>query len=383
MNPYSFLNPVTESNMFYGYQPELERIVQKVTDRRPISFFVIGGRSMGKTSLLHRVEQCLRGFNIQPSVDDYCQIVIPLYIDILNIDAPLNGFFGTIADKLSLLLATVPLSQDDLMRRRRSLQSVKIGLEPFGSLSEELQELARALSPKRLRVVLLVDNLLRKRHNTDRQDIDSTFIRNLRAFLTHPPLDRLVSAVVTGSHAEYEAIMVPSSPLDNILVLANLHVFDEEQSLAFIHEPTSSKIPLKVAREVYVETGGHPFLLHYMMWELCSHKDWGALTVENVYQATERFNRERKDFQRWWEKLGEADRKIYAVFLREERASVDDLVRMMLTIPGAGGKPQIVMWPMIENSLWILIRMGLIRECPNGLYELAGRWPARMFRRMG
>ena len=377
MNPYSFLNPVTESNMFYGYQPELERIVQKVTDRRPTSFFVIGGRSMGKTSLLRQVEQRLRLFGMENLASSGQQLlVIPIYLDMLQLgEITLNDFYGKIARLMSQALAAASSSLAISEQVNTLLQSVKSATEPFDTLVDALDELIQTLQHSRLRVTLLIDDLWRVKH----QDIEGIIVRNLRALLIHPPLDKVVACVITGSYSEYDSVITANSPLENLLILVDLHAFNEEQSLTLINESTESKIPPEVAQQVYIETGGHPLLLQYVMSELCDYEDWSALTAEDVYQATERFNRERKDFHRWWEKLGEADRKIYAVFLREERASVDDLVRMMLSIPTEGSRNRIIDRPMIEDSLRVLATMGLLREYSDGMYALAGQWPARWF----
>lgn len=103
-----------------------------------------------------------------------------------------------------------------------------------------------------------------------------------------------------------------------------------------------------------------------------------------------RFIKDRRDFEHWWEKLSEADRRVYSVFCQQPQTSIDDLHSMMLSIPAEGGRNLIMNRPMIQDSLYTLKTMGLIRELEDlsdevsfdTTYELAGQWHARWFRQI-
>lgn len=383
MNPYSVSRPVTDPAMFFGYQPELDYVVSKVTDpRNPRSFAVMGGRYIGKTSLLRQVERRLKAFQLEQSTSNY--LVIPLFLDMLQLgDATPGDFLGKAGHLLNRYLSKTSLLFTVSTQIKTLLEAVKSDAEPLDAFTDALTEFVEAAHPYQVRIVFLIDDLWRVKH----QEKNEPLTPIIRALAIDPALDQVVVSVITGSYHEIDPnTNQPGSPLDAILKQINLHVFDEEQSLALINKPTQGEIPAEVAHEIFLETGGHPFLLQALMSELCEYENLTQLTTEDIQQATSHFLKERRDFERWGEKLSEADRKVYEVFCRQEQASPDDLHRMMLNIPSVGGRNIILSKPMILDSLRILQTMGLIREVgesdQDGFYELAGQWHARWFLQM-
>jgi hypothetical protein len=369
--------------MFYGYRDELDYIVSKLASpNNSMSFTVMGGRMIGKTSLLRQVERLLKEFNTIPPSERDQQMVIPLYLDMLLLDDPIPGnFVGKVGYLLNRSFVKSSLPFDIPSSVSTLLQSVQTNPEPLDTFVDTIYELIEAAYPTKLRIVLLIDDLWRVK----RQEKNKSLTGMLRALLIEPTLDKAIACIIAGSYQEIDPNK-PGSPLDNLLRMVDLHSFDVEQSLALINEPTQGKVPQEVARAVHVESGGHPFLLQFLMSELCEHTDWTQLTIENVYNATLRFRWMRKDFERWWEKLSPTDKRVYEVFCQQRQASPDDLHRMMLNILAGGGRNVILNKPRILDSLRILRTMGLIREREDGeldaIYELAGQWYARWFRQM-
>jgi hypothetical protein len=384
MNPYSFVDPVVAADMFYGYQDELEEIVAKVSKQGSgrLSFFVVGARRMGKTSLLLQIERRLRLLNTEEP-DSHHPILIPLYLDTLRLgEASLRGFFGLTALMLARYIVS-NLSHLDISNSIIvDLEAVKTANDPLGAFQDCLLQLTRGFEPQRLRIVLLIDELGR----VVRQMTGEALKSNLRSLHINPWLQYSLAYVIAGSHDELDSVRPAGSPLENILVLRRLHVFDEKQALALIQEPIKSQLAPEVAEQIYLESGGHPFLLQYIMYTLCEKGSLGNLRVEDVYQTTKRFLNERRDFDSWWEMLGEVDRKVYEAFGgRSRRNSVSDLTRMMLSVPSQSGDARrvVIDRSMVTKALDVLGTTGLVRQVADSTWERAGelfaRWARNQF----
>jgi len=375
MNPYSFEDPVTDQKMFYGYHNEVKKIVERVTEQW--SFFVLGGPRMGKTSLLQQVEHGLEALGKKNTSRNARQLVIPLYLDMRDIPATDKDFFGKVAKKLEQFLDEHIFAHAIPSEVKISLDSVENAAEPFDSFAAVLLEITEVMKPKELRLVLLVDDLWRKLGS----ETEIIFPRILRALLTPSEINYAVASVFTGSFYDLGVIGSSASPLENVLFDQSLHVLNKAQTLLLINEPTQNKIPAEVTQEIYQETGGHPFLIQYIMSHLYDREDWAYVTTEDVGQVIVKFEEEREDFKDWFKKLSEIDRKVYKVFCQvelgmETQICIDDLLHMMkFDIPN-------VNWPVIRDALNALATTGLIRETNEDCYELAGQWPARWFRRM-
>lgn len=380
MNPYSFIDPVTDPRMFFGYRDELEKIISRVSapKQERLSYFVAGAWRMGKTSLLLQAERRLRRMGPERQINGYRQVLIPIYLDTLRLgDATSKGFFGVAARLLACYLADISLHFDVPPQVTTHLEAVETASDPLRAFENGIHSLAEAARPRQLRVVLLIDELGRLM----RREAGEVVTLQLRALHIVPAIEHILAYVITGSQRDLWRISKTGSPLQNILVIQRLHVFDEEQSLELINKPTEGQVPPEVAEQVCLESGGHPFLLQYLMSVLCEHENLRQLTAEDVLQATRRFSQQRRDFQHWWEGLGEPDRIVYGTFYREKRRTVEELSRMMLSVPSPAGEGRktVLDTGMLRDSLDVLQTTGLIRELAHGVYELAGKMFARWF----
>lgn len=388
-NPYSFSGPVFKPHMFYGYRSELEYIVSRVRASARHSFLVIGGGMMGKTTLLLQVQLQLRNKNVEPIDDKHSRWVIPLYFDMsdFNKDCSVAHFLEKIARRFLRSLRMYPPPFPISEETKNLLASVPGCGEPEEKFTDALYQLAEdalhADFHNQLRVVFLIDNLWRKP-----QEINEYLIVCLRSLYMEPLLGELLAYVVTSSNYGAEWISAIDPRFHSIFDIGMLHVFDEGQSLALINEPVKTiKIPKGIAEEVYLESGGHPFLLQYLLSVLCECDDSTELTIGHIEEAIKRFERGvRTDFERWWEKFSEADKRVYRTLLdpRHDHLSVNQLNSIRLSFSTENGGTVIMHAPMIRDSLRTLRTMGLIWEYEgeHGLivYKPAGRWPTRWFR---
>jgi len=364
--------------MFFGYHHELEAIIRGVSApmNSRLSYFVAGARRMGKTSLLLQAERRLRLMGPDRPINGYRQVLIPVYLDILRLgDFTPKGFFGVTARLIVRYLADITLPFDVPRQITTRLEAVETASDTLTAFEEGIRDLARAAAPRQLRVMLLIDDLGR----LTRREAGEAIALNLRAL--HITIQHVLAYVITGSHHNLEEIRTAGSPLENILLIRGLHVFDKEQSLALIHEPTGGQVPSEVAEQVYLQSGGHPFLIQYLMSVLCERENLRQLKADDVLRAVERFSQERRDFQHWWEGLRESDRVVYQTLYRNRQCTVEELGRMMLSAPSSAGdgRRTVLERAMLIDSLDVLRTTGLIRESSPGLYELAGEMFARWY----
>lgn len=375
MNPYSYWDTIITKKAFYGYRDLLAYIVTHVTKPGSLrrSFLVMGGRRMGKTSLLTQIAQELK--QKYALVEEDHHYTIPVYIDMLDLsDATLQVFLGEVAGAMRTYLQNTPLSNLISDHTDKKLRSIKTASEPLSSLINAIQSLKEETLPTQLRVVVLIDNLWRAQ-----QEKITLLYTSLRALHNEPTLEHIIAYVFTGDYRELGETLGPGSPLENILLYRQLHVFSQEESMKLINEPTGGKISYEVARRVYQETGGHPFLLQYLMAKLCEHADWKQLTTENVTEAIEKFHKERRDFERWWGNFNREDWQVYDALCQVDHASIDDLYHI-LNVSTDDGKRLEVKKPKIIDALRILTTNGLIRE-KDEKYALAGQWPAAWYQK--
>lgn len=189
MNPYSFSRPVTDPAMFYGYRPELDYMVSKVTSpNNPMSFAVMGGNGMGKTSLLRQAERRLRTLETHQT-EDNC-LVIPLFLDMLQLDdATPSDFLGKAGHLLNRFLSKALPSFPLTLQVKTQLESIKTHAEPTDAFIDALFELVQAGLPMPIRVVFLIDDLWRVK----RQEKNKPLTGIIRALAIEPSLDKAIA----------------------------------------------------------------------------------------------------------------------------------------------------------------------------------------------
>lgn len=389
MNPYFFTEPVVTPSMFFGYQEDLKEIVRRVAapqqERR--SYLLVGGKSLGKTSLLRQIERGLKELNAKISNDTN---VIPLYLDMFQLctqnvqDFSTRDVFNKIIDLLDIYFNEKRTSFDFL---QTPLDTNAI--DPLDAFMRTLKSLMQARIMEqpsaRLRIVLLMDDLWRAQNyekfdtlqRIHLQNIINVLCSNLHALYKEPSLEQCVAYVLNGSYHDFGETHDPGE-IESILTYRDLHVLKDKDALSLINEPTQGQMPDPVAKEVYKESGGHPYLTQYFMSKLCEKEDWSALTIEDVAEATESFLEERRDFRRWWQKLSRVDEEVYKAIYHHGPLSRDAIIHMRLNIPVERGDAN--SRDIIDKSLHALITMGPIRQ-EDSLYKRAGECHARWFRK--
>lgn len=366
-NPYGYIAPVT-GEMFYNRSDEIQILLKGFRLREGDSFAIIGGRKMGKTSLILEIQRRLvKRFGARERL-----LLIPVYLD-LNYEVPNSQrslWISVTRRMLEVLHEYFPKISLDHVQSQRLLDSGRLDEEAIKDFEEVLDQTVSILSEhfSSTRIVLLFDGV----HQLLGSDWISTFHSQLRALLSNRPIQSSLAMAMTGSSDLLIATQEKGSPLGNVLRMTmSLTAFGEKNAKELIADPLKSVgradfLPDSLVQRIYTETGGHPFLIQYIMWHLCNLEKPRA-SGEDLDSVLQRFTEERKDFNDWHRKLSTIDATVYASFIHaaEPLSQGDILERYVNEEHG------------VYRALNLLLTTGVIRrvEVKEGLqqrYELAG-----------
>jgi hypothetical protein len=140
----------------------------------------------------------------------------------------------------------------------------------------------------------------------------SDFFANWNSLLTKTPnLGSSLTTVFAGTSELYKVSKDIGSPLSNILTWKELELFSIQETKKVMNEPSNYDWPIKLIEEVYNATGGHPFLIQYIMGIMYE------LFTENPHLAiqqakSELVNKQKTVFQYWWDSFDQTSKAIYS-----------------------------------------------------------------------
>ena len=295
-NPYVW-NAI-DPDMCYGRDTLLHDLTSGLVGCPRYSFGLAGGRRMGKTTVLRRVQRDLLARTDEWNAGQL--LVIPIYVDGLALPRPLteNDIWELLLRQLppSLLGTSHTLEKPDFEVFKRTL------LTAFRDIEEQP------------RVVIMFDEI----EHILACDPDRAFFSHCRALLSNTPdLSDCITAVFAGARELDELRRDVGSPLKDILEWRNLHALTYEDACRLMQEPIGRRWDCEFLARTYRETGGHPMLLQYVMQHVC--KLWSDAydsdsMVQLIEQATEKFARERQwQFTQWWARYCSRNaRRVYA-----------------------------------------------------------------------
>jgi hypothetical protein len=294
-NPYRW--DKVNIDLFYGRNQLRYELVEGL--RNGQSFGITGGRRMGKTTLLRRVEADFRECAQQWA--DGGLFVIPIYIDGLSLSRPITS--GQVLDFI-------------LQKIRNCTAPMKPVANSYSSLNPFTAQLAQQIkdinaSNHRPQIIVLFDEI----EPILSCDWGKGFFANWRALLhNEPEISPYISAVFAGASEMFQLARDVGSPLGNILSWRELRLFSFEDTRLLVNEPTNNSLSSEFAKRVFQETGGHPALIQYLMKFVC---DRDLDTAEqSLGQALESFYiYERDKFEGWWKKFPSLAQQVYAQIL--------------------------------------------------------------------
>lgn len=347
MKPMYTWNSVNPT-LCYGRDTLVQELLKKLLGSPGYSFGIAGGRRMGKTTLLRRVE-----LELQNNVEMWRtggMNVIPLYIDGLALPRPL-----TPAAVWEHLLRTLQKA------RPEHNQSLPQPLD-FDLFKEALSAmLTRANHP---RLIVLFDEI---EPVLACEEWAAGFLANWRALLSNTPgLSEYLTTVFAGAREMALLQRDITSPLADILEWRNLHVLEFEDACRLMQEPLGYEWSDTFLETVYRETGGHPMLLQYIMQHVCEQEL--DLAEQTAQHAIATFAREQKrQFSQWWSRYCSLDARLVYTRLPDDKSPLP--LRNLTSEFGS---------TKANEALDILQHVGLARANEDGF---AFRYTGDMFRR--
>lgn len=355
-NPYRWDKINIE--LFYGRNHLRCELVEGL--RNGQSFGITGGRRMGKTTLLRRVEADLKEHSQQWAAGGL--LVIPVYVDGLSLSRPITSeqIFGFVIKGIKRWV----VSDKD---STANFQSGLFSLNPFtAQLAQYIEDINA--SNRRPQIIVLFDEI----EPILNCDWGEGFFANWRALLHNEPgVSPYVSAAFAGASEMFQLARDVGSPLGNILSWRELRLFSAEDTSLLVNEPTDHYLPSDCAERVFQETGGHPALIQYLMKFVCD-RDLD-LAEQSLEQAVETFHfYERDKFEKWWEKFPPLAQQVYAQIL-----SAGTSVSRQLLIQAFNSAD-------IGRALDILCHSGVVAcDSKQDSYAVAGQMFPRWFCQFG
>lgn len=343
-NPYNYHLPVQSDEMFYGRSSLLRRLADDLTQPTPISAALFGGRRSGKTSLLRKLERDMRRGTIAAG----SRRLIPWYYD------PQAGYPIACGDDFFLLVLEElrqVLCPDKVPRKViEDTYGSALHLGPVHAFEASVALLS-APTGERFRLVMLVDEaetLLTASWGADLRP-------NLRNLLSNSSLVSSVGLVMAGSTTFHDKVAEKDSPLENILTRYSLTNLRHEEAVALAREPSGGQLSDAAAEQVWIQTGGHPCLVQFVMHELWY--DLPHVSVEDVQDVASTFSDVLNHFERWSDALSSLAHDAYAHLVRREEPATHTQLRR--AFPLADGSD-------LQCALDVLVYHGMVQRTGRG-----------------
>jgi len=331
-NPYSIDQPAEA--LFYGRQDQVEKLVASLTAPTIGSFALIGGRRFGKTSLLHAVERRLWATFPCPPDETYC--AIPVYLNLLSDDiADLGDFFSLVIDTLADQIAEH--CPDMVLEDWNTSSPDDLSRPTHRAFADNILKLCRIITRRGnpARVLLLLDETEEILDKPWRHDL----FNRLRWLVYENQRTRNhLKIILAGSSSFYDDVRQRSSPLWGVLTFEYLAAFSEEETWRLIQEPCNGQIPEVVARNVSQCSGGHPYVVQYLMHNLWQER-LSEIPPRRVEELSERFKRERwPQLDSWRKSIGEVGCQAYSILLSRAEWTEESAIRQAI----GGPTPELV-----------------------------------------
>ena len=284
-NPFTW--NIVNPSICYGRDTLIHDLINGLAGNPRYSFGLAGGRRMGKTTLLRRIQHDLKRRTERWRESGF--LVIPVYVDGLTLSRPpvANDIWELVIRGLHARL------------RYQSDTVVQPDFEDFKSVVSttfcDIEEQPR--------VVVLFDEI----EPFLGYEWADAFLSHWRALLSNTPgLSECFTAVFAGARELDVLRHDVGSPLKDILEWRSLRCLAYEDACRLMQEPIDQQWDCAFRRYVYQETGGHPMLLQYIMQQVCESlsevRDRSSMEPL-AERASEKFARERRwQFAEWWER---------------------------------------------------------------------------------
>jgi hypothetical protein len=342
-NPYNAEMPIENMDKFFGRTQELDEIVDnRIRYAHPISTILIGGRKIGKTSLLYQIRNQLLQ---QPICGN--DIAVPIYVT----------FHGGSSLDMASVFAEIILK---ITRNLHDIWGLAISFDDstddsYKAFCHKLHVIWDKCSEQigSVRFVILIDEAERLLGHDWTPDV----ISNLRDLINTSDLKSFVVLVVTGFRELHDYAMTEEegvgSALGNAARWTSLGVLTEAECRELINLPQNDSIEEMVISAIYEQSGGHPFITQYILQKIWK-PNLTEITIDSVTNPLRQFNRDTRVFYSWLEKFDDLDQKVFYALAQEDKSMhINEIYKVIKDDTGLGN---------IEDSLDFLIYTGVIAE---------------------
>jgi tetratricopeptide (TPR) repeat protein len=238
-NPYIAGAPVLDTDMFFGRDQLIERILQTIHNN---SLLLYGERRIGKTSLQHHLRRRLL------QLEDPEYEFFPIYVDLQG--TPESQFFSTLAEDVFHQL-------DSKLGGMQPGEGLEPGTEyGYRELVADLRKVIKALeekTPKQVKLVLLIDEV------DELNAYDPRINQRLRSLFMKSFAENLV-AVVSGVEIRKQWDK-EGSPWYNFFEEVEVTPIGRKDAEALITRPIGGvlKLDQEVIDRILELTGGKPY----------------------------------------------------------------------------------------------------------------------------
>jgi hypothetical protein len=303
-NPFHYNLPARPED-FLGRWPLVDEIVADLCRARSDSWAVIGGRRVGKSSVLKAVETRLASRLTGCDTGDW--LVFPLLVDLKRCKptSEQHIYVCILRYLCRALQRSRALNCDFASTDLHAIVTQDRDALSFFQFEDVLEDLVRRMqSPFRL--VLLLDEV----ESMTGFDWSETLFNQLRALIYDGLLADVVKLVLTGS-ANVIRARHAGSPLLNAVKIEHLASFAEADLQTLIAR--GGEMPAQAAAAVRAQSGGHPFIAQYLLHHLWDDGLARATTAQVEQVARQMRQKRAADLQGWWESVGDSGQWAYAV----------------------------------------------------------------------
>lgn len=299
INPFNPKQPVENLEDFFGRKSIILKITKGVLESK--SFAVIGGRKIGKTSLLNIL---IKHFL---SIDSEIK-VIPLKLDLQEFTPKSrSSFFNYLNKKICEYLQKIQKIEMEVNK----IKILQMSEEDF-DLEVALNNLEyfKSLFIKNFNCVKLICLIDELEYLQDKSFTDD-LLSNLRVIINNHPIRSFISFIFFGNRFLHEMTNMRGSPLDNIMTIIQLTALEKDEALELVYSNLPPSLEKKYAIYICERGGFHPFLLKYILsliWEERKNKE---IDFNEINMSCEAVLKESKVFHYWFNELRDLDKKIY------------------------------------------------------------------------
>jgi hypothetical protein len=254
-HPFTYTKPVTSESTFVGRKEEFDTILEGFESPNCESVGIVGGRRMGKTSLLLEVKRHLEESFRQTGG------ILPVFVDLQkSVPDTRRALFRSIVDEL----------EDELAVLGAPLKIKAAGLYEGVDDKLALRDFEAALGflilhqKSNFKLALLFDeiDLLVSR------EWYLEFLSQLRHLLTASNLSKSLVVAIAGSETLQQQLRSRGSPFQNALrKLQYLHVLPKDDLFKLI-DLSPRFLKRDKRHEILAATGGHPLLTQFVLAKL-------------------------------------------------------------------------------------------------------------------